>query len=408
MQFMELKDMLETHGQAHLLRWWNELDAAERVCLADEIAQIDWETVALWNAPSQGKAKGAIAPIAGLALADIAARRASYCETGVCAIRAGKAAAVMLAGGQGTRLGSHAPKGAYDIGITKPLYIFEQLVRNLRDVAESCGAEIPLYIMTSEENDAATRAFFVEHAFFGYPARAVRFFRQGMGVCVGTDGKILMAGKGRLARSPNGNGGWYASLVRAGLAREAEVQGVEWFNVFAVDNVLQRICDPVFLGATIESGLATGAKVVRKAYPEERVGVMCLEDGRPGVIEYYELSEEMANLRAADGSLVYGQGTILNYLFRADMLKQTVSERLPVHVAHKKVPYFGEDGVLHEPQTENGCKFETLILDMIRCAGSCLPFEVEREREFAPIKNRTGVDSVETARALLQKNGVEL
>ena len=198
-----------------------------------------------------------------------------------------------------------------------------------------------------------------------------------------------------------------SSLVRAGLAEEMERRGVEWYNVFAVDNVLQRIADPVFLGATILSGMASGAKFVRKAYPEERVGVLCLEDGLPNVIEYYELSKELSELSDETG-LVYSYGVILNYLFRADMLQRTYKDRLPVHAAHKKVPYLGDDGVFVKPEQENGYKFETLILDMVREAGTCLPFEVEREREFAPIKNKTGKDSVESARELLKKNGVEL
>ena len=262
--------------------------------------------------------------------------------------------------------------------------------------------------MTSEANDAETQAFFREHAFFGYPEREIFFFRQEMAPAVDLNGKLLMSAKDSLALSPNGNGGWYASLMRAGLVAEAEARGIEWFNVFAVDNVLQRMADPVFLGATIASGLATGAKYVRKAYPEERVGVLCLEDGLPGVIEYYELDRKMAELRDRAGRLVYAYGVTLNYLFRADILRSIAEKRLPVHIAKKKVPCLNADGVLVEPETENGCKFETLILDMIRCAGSCLPFEVEREREFAPIKNRTGTDSVDTARVLLEKNGVKL
>ena len=314
----------------------------------------------------------------------------------------------MLAGGQGTRLGSDAPKGAYDIGLTRPLYIFGQLIGNLKEVTLSCGASVPLLIMTSEKNDAETRRFFEEHGFFGYPREDVFFFRQAMAPCADLSGKLLLEEKGKLALSPNGNGGWYASLERAGLAAQMEARGVEWYNVFAVDNVLQRICDPVFLGATIASGKASGAKVVRKAEPHERVGVLCLEDGLPSVVEYYELSEEMPNLRGADGNLVYSFGVILNYLFRADTLKAIADKRLPLHAAKKKIPYLAPDGTFVKPETENGYKFETLILDMIRYAGTCLPFEVVREREFAPIKNKTGTDSVDTARALLQKNGVEL
>lgn len=401
----ELRETLRKHGQEQVLRWWDDLGAEERKALAEQVAHIEWDKLTL--TAEDGK-RGAIEPIEGLSVREIAARREEYFAIGREAIRAGKAAAVLLAGGQGTRLGSDAPKGTYDIGLTRPLYIFEQLIRNLQEVTAACGASIPLLIMTSEKNDGETRAFFEKHEYFGYPREDIYFFRQAMAPCMDLNGKILLEGKGRIALSPNGNGGWYSSLAKAGLVKEMEARGVEWYNVFAVDNVLQRICDPVFLGATIASGKASGAKVVRKAEPSERVGVLCLEDGLPSVIEYYELSEEMANLRGADGNLLYSFGVILNYLFRADVLKAIAKKRLPLHAAKKKIPYLASDGTFVEPAAENGYKFETLILDMIRYAGTCLPFEVVREREFAPIKNRTGTDSVDTARALLQKNGVEL
>ena len=402
----QLKDVLAARGQQHVLRWWDELDDAGKEKLSEQISRVDWSLLELVSHPE--RARGNIAPIDGLDMEEIAARREEFFAIGKEAVRAGKVAAVLLAGGQGTRLGSDAPKGTYNVGVTRPLYIFEQLIRNLTDAVSECGGSVPLYVMTSEANDEATRAFFAEHDYFGYPAEDVAFFRQEMAPAVGFDGKLLLSAKDSLALSPNGNGGWYSSFLRAGLGADAERRGVEWFNVFAVDNVLQRIADPVFVGATIASGRASGAKYVRKAYPEERVGVLCLEDGLPSVIEYYELSEEMANLRDGAGRLVYADGVILNYLFRAEKLREIVDARLPVHVARKKVPYLNEEGVLVTPEKENGCKFETLILDMVRCAGSCLPFEVERSREFAPIKNRTGTDSVDTARELLEKNGVTL
>lgn len=407
MQYDELKTMLEAHGQMHVLRWWDELDAAGREKLAGQIESIDWETVSLSHIGENG-GRGKIEPIEGLSLEEIEARRAEYSAVGREAIVKGKVAAVLLAGGQGTRLGLDGPKGACDIGITKPLYIFEQLIRNLQAVTNACGAYVPLLIMTSDLNDGATRAFFEEHNYFGYPAKEVFFFRQEMAPAVDEQGKLLMSAKDSLALSPNGNGGWYSSLARAGLVEKMAARGVEWFNVFAVDNVLQRIADPVFVGATIASGKASGAKFVRKGYPEERVGVLCLEDGLPTVIEYYELSDEMANLRDGAGRLVYAFGVTLNYLFRLDVLQEIVSQRLPVHAAHKKVPCLDESGALVTPEYENGYKFETLILDMVREAGSCLPFEVVREHEFAPIKNKVGKDSVESARELLKRNGVQL
>ncbi|MDE6273995.1 MAG: UTP--glucose-1-phosphate uridylyltransferase, partial [Clostridiales bacterium] len=310
----------------------------------------------------------------GLKLKDIAEGKEEFLRVGKEAVRSGKVAAVLLAGGMGTRLGSDAPKGVYDIGITKPLYIFEQLIRNLQDVCGDCGGVVPLYIMTSETNDVATRKFLKEHDFFGYPESAVRFFLQDMAACVDFEGNLLLEARDRLALSPNGNGGWYTSLFRAGLIDEAKAQGVEWFNVFAVDNVLQRIADPAFVGATVLSGRKSGAKVVCKANPYEKVGVLCLEDGSPSVIEYYELTGEMANMRDQSGDLVYSYGVILNYLFRLDRLEEIAREKIPTHVVKKKIPYLDETGNLVKPETENGYKFEMLILDMARLMASCRPY----------------------------------
>ena len=222
------------------------------------------------------------------------------------------------------------------------------------------------------------------------------------------DGKILLEGKGRLALSPNGNGGCFSSLRRSGLWEEAAARGVEWFNVFAVDNVLQRIADPVFVGTTALAGVNCGAKFVRKCDPHERVGVLCLRGGVPDVVEYYELSEEMANARDERGGLVYSFGVILNYLFRREALEEIERNVIPVHVAKKKIPCLNGAGELVKPEQENGCKYETLVVDIVRLTKSCLPYEAVREHEFAPIKNATGVDSVESARELLKHNGVTL
>lgn len=184
--------------------------------------------------------------------------------------------------------------------------------------------------------------------------------------------------------------------------------GIEWLNVFAVDNVLQRIADPCFVGAVIESGRESGAKVVAKAAPDERVGVLCLEDGRPSIVEYFEMTDEMRTLREPDGTLSYNYGVILNYLFRVDCLDRTLGVSLPLHRACKKLRCMEPDGTVVVPEEPNGYKFETLALDLVRLQESCLAYEVDRSREFAPVKNKTGVDSAESAQRLLRLNGYVL
>ena len=197
-------------------------------------------------------------------------------------------------------------------------------------------------------------------------------------------------------------------MIKVGLDKILADEGIEWVNVFAVDNVLQRICDPTFIGATIEADAEVGAKVVKKAAPDEKVGVICLEDGRPSIVEYYELSQEMMDAKDEKGEPAYNFGVILNYLFKVSALNRIARKQTMLHVVEKKIPYIDENAELVKPEKPNGCKFEQLVLDMIHMLDSCLSFEVVREKEFAPIKNPTGVDSVESARELCKQNGIEL
>ena len=262
--------------------------------------------------------------------------------------------------------------------------------------------------MTSEKNDADTRAFFEEHAYFGYNPDFIDFFKQEMAPACDFNGKIFLEEKDRVATSPNGNGGWYISLINAGLRDKAKEVGVKYLNAFSVDNVLQRMADPVFVGAMIDGDYRSASKVVAKTEPTERVGCMCLEDGKPSIVEYYELTDEMAHQKLDTGEYAYNYGVTLNYLFTIEDLEKNVETNMPVHVVRKKIVHVDDDGNTVRPEEENGFKFETLILDMVHQMDDCLAYEVDRKKEFAPIKNRTGVDSVDTAKELLKLNGVEL
>lgn len=373
--------------------------------LADQINNMNWSYLDMLDAKEQNR--GQFAPLGAMELPEINEKKEEFKAIGLEAIKNCKVGAILLAGGQGTRLGFDKAKGMYNIGVNKDLYIFEQLIRNLQKVTEEAGVPVPLYVMTSDKNDEQTRAFFAEHAYFGYDADYIKFFVQEMVPAVDFEGNVLIEAEDSLAMSPNGNGGWFTSLLRAGLGEDMKEKGVEWLNVFAVDNVLQQIADPVFVGATLQSGCVCGAKVVRKCDPYERVGALCLEDGKPSIIEYYELTPEMAEATNEAGSLLYGFGVILNYLFSVNTLLEIAEQKMPLHIVEKKVPYIDENGTAVKPEVPNAYKFETLILDMIYLMDNCLSFEVEREKEFAPIKNATGVDSVESARALLQQNGIE-
>ncbi len=403
-----IRKKLEMCSQQQVLRFYDELGQNEKNALIEQINSIDeafWQSASLNQDSVQ--TRGKIEPINAVSIKDIAENSEEYMNIGVDALKGGKVAAVLLAGGQGTRLGFDKPKGMFNIGVNKELYIFECLINNLMKVVKLTDSWIPLCIMTSEKNNADTVSFFKEKNYFGYNSDHIHFFIQEMAPSVDYSGKILLESKGRISTSPKGNGGWYASLKKSNILDKLVVQGVEWLNVFSVDNVLQKIADPMFIGAVIKSGCKSGSKVVAKKDPHELVGAMCLEDGKPSIVEYFELTEEMAVQRLENGELAYKYGVILNYLFNINELETISKAMLPLHIVEKKIPYIDENGELQNPAEPNGYKFETLILDMIHMSESCLPYEVERNKEFAPVKNAEGVDSVETARALLAENNIE-
>ena len=398
----------EDENQKYIKAMMEKNTTEQNEKLTKRLEEIDFSVLEHIERKETVNERGVFAPLDAVEVSEIEARGAEFKELGLKAIREGKVGAVLLAGGQGTRLGLDRPKGTLNIGVAKELYLFEQLLRNLMDVTDEAGVYVPLYIMTSNINNADTTAFFEEHDYFGYPKDYVKFFVQEMVPACDYEGRIYMESQTEVAMSPNGNGGWFSSMVNAGLLSDIKERGIEWINVFAVDNCLQRIADPMFVGATIAYGCESGAKVVRKAAPDERVGVLCTEDGKPSIAEYYEMTEEMATARKENGDLKYGFGVILNYLFSEKKLEQIADARMPIHVVEKKIPYMDVDGTFVKPEQPNGYKFETLVLDMVHMMDDCIPYEVVREREFAPIKNLHGVDSLDSARELMKGCGIEL
>lgn len=408
MEYQDAYAKLQKSGQLHVLEYYEELTQEEKLQLLEQIEQTDFSVLSMCGKKGHLQSRGKISPIPVMQLPEIAQRKEEFEQIGLEAICAGKVGAVLLAGGMGTRLGSDQPKGVYNIGLTKEVFIFQRLIENLLEVVQKAGACVPLYIMTSDKNHEMTTSFLKEKNYFGYNPDYITFFMQDMAPAADYNGKVYMEEKYKISTSPNGNGGWFLSMMKYGIVEEIKKAGVEWLNVFSVDNVLQRIADPCFVGATIATGSAVGSKVVKKVTPDEKVGAMCLEDGKPSIVEYYEMTQELMDARDEQGEPAYNFGVILNYLFREKDLEEIVSKKLPLHIVEKKIPYLNREGEHVSPDTPNGYKFEQLVLDMIHELDSCLPYEVVRNREFAPIKNKTGVDSVESARELCRENGIEL
>lgn len=405
MNLLQAQEKLKKYHQEHLLKYFDELSEEGKQDLLDQIESVDFSVIDMKTFET-GDAK--ISPIKVLTRDDILKEEVEDKELGLKYLRENKVALLLLAGGMGTRLGSSNPKGMYNVGLTKELYIFECQINNILDVVKEAGVYPYLFIMTSPKNDLATRNFFKEKNYFGYEKEKIHFFIQNMAPIVDLNGKVLLEDKGQIALSPNGNGGWFTSFVNAGLMSIVNETGIEYFNIYAVDNVLQRIGDPTFIGATLKRNIACGSKVIKKAFPEEGLGVMCLANDKPAIVEYYELSDEMRYAKGEDGEYLYYYGVILNYLFSVKNLLEIMNTSLPLHKAFKKCAYLSDNGEIIKPCEPNAYKFETLAVDIVKLMDSCLPYEVIREKEFAPIKNLTGVDSVESARELLKLNGIEL
>lgn len=338
MTLEQAKKKLSAVGQEHLLRYWDELDEVQRSYLLEQIEDLDTDLLQLVQEESGEMPRGKLEPLGAVTVDEIQKNRHRYESVGIQALKERRVGAVLLAGGQGTRLGLDKPKGMLNVGVEKELYLFGQLIQNMMHVVDKVGKWIPLFIMTSEKNHKDTVDFFEEKGYFGYERKYVYFFVQKMAPSVGYDGKIFMEEKYKISSSPNGNGGWFISLEKAGLLDKISEMGIEWLNVFSVDNVLQKIADPVFVGAVIENGCVCGSKVVAKADPNERVGVLCLEDGKPSIVEYYEMTDEMIHSRDEEGKLLYNYGVILNYLFNVEVLTRITNQNLPNHIVEKKIP----------------------------------------------------------------------
>ena len=316
-------------------------------------------------------------------------------------IRNGQYAVVTMAGGQGTRLGHNGPKGTYKINlVTGDKYLFEIIVDSLKKANEKYNTIIPWYIMTSRENNDQTLSFLEEHNYFGYPKDSVKLFKQGELPLIDKTGKIILQENGLIKEAADGNGGIYEAINKNGILEDMKQKGIKWVMIGGIDNILLNIVDPILIGLTKSEGNIIGSKSVVKAYPKEKVGVFCRINGKPKVIEYVELPEDMACEADENGNLVYGDVNILNHLFNISVLEDLAEVKLPYHTALKKSNYLNEDGKCIEPDEPNAYKFEAFIFDAFERYNGMSILRVKREDEFAPVKNAEGVDSPETARNL--------
>ncbi len=412
----DLAARLERNGQSHLLRFWEQLDPPSRARLAAEIGTIDFDQLGelvrhlvfeeVPAAPEPDSVRPV--PVWRLPHTDserVARRRAA--EVGEAALAGGEIAVVLVAGGQGTRLGFDGPKGTYPIGPVSAASLFQIHAEKVLALSRRHGRTVPFYVMTSPDNHEATQRFFAEHNRFGL--EHLRCFVQGQMPAVDRQtGQVLLAEPGRLALSPDGHGGTLRALATPGpdgqpsCLDEMRERGVRTVFYFQVDNPLVKIADPAFLGLHRQADAEVSFKVVEKVRPEEKVGVVVESEGRPRVIEYSDLPPELAERREADGRLELWAGSIAIHIFERAFIERVVREAsLPYHRAIKRVRFLDADGRTIDPAEPNAVKFETFIFDALPLAHRYTVVETDRPVEFEPLKNATGPDSPATVRQRL-------
>jgi UDP-N-acetylglucosamine/UDP-N-acetylgalactosamine diphosphorylase len=408
--------ILDEAGQSHVLAGWDRLDPAGRGRLASRLAALDWKRMAELSeiARHPGHAAGSThndirdagPPRHLVRLPELADPRVSAeaRQAGSELLAAGRAAAIVVAGGQGTRLGFDQPKGLYPLGPVTGRTLFAMFADQLRALGRRFGRPVPWLVMTSPATHDDTVRAFSASGNFGLDPDNVLFFRQGtLPAFDRKSGRILMSGPDDMSSSPDGHGGMVAALAGAGLLAELATRGIDTLYYHQVDNPLAILCDPVCLGLHTLRDSEVTTKVVAKTGPEEKVGVVAEVAGRTAIVEYSDLPRELAEARESGngGGLRFWAGNTAIHVFQRAFLERLVSGRdeLPFHRAVKKVPYWDPEAGQVQPDTENAIKFERFIFDALPKARVALVVETDRSEEFAPLKNATGEFSPDHVRA---------
>lgn len=404
----ETIETLKQYGQEHIVRLLEKLDEEKKQELIEQIGHIDFHQMMELYENTKKEVEIKENKIEAIPYLDKAKltneQKEEFNELGEEILKNGQYAVVTMAGGQGTRLGHTGPKGTFKLDVYgKGKYLFEILIENLKEANNKYGATIPWYIMTSKENNAQTVEFLEKNNYFGYDKNYVTIFTQSELPLVNTEGKFLINKEFKIKEASDGNGGTYSSLRASGALADMKERGIKWVFIGSVDNALLKMADVTLLGMAIEKNVQIASKSVVKANPHERVGVFCKMNGHPKVIEYTELPEKMAEEVDENGELKYGESHIMCNLYSIEAIEKISQEPLMYHSAFKKNSYIDENGKEIVPEEPNSYKFESFIFDAFEFFDDIAILRGKREDDFAPVKNKEGVDSPKTAKELYEK-----
>lgn len=416
----DIQQRLRRFDQEHVLRWWDELTDDERKGLLQQLADLDLELLqrlyqardASYRVPDAERIRPV--PVVRTDAEEVPSR-----ARGEAALRRGEVAVLVVAGGQGSRLGFDKPKGMFPIGPVTDKSLFKIHAEKVLALRRRYGHPIPFLLMTSHATHEDTQAFFADHGYFGLPREEVHFFCQGTMPALDLEtGKLLMESRGRLFTSPDGHGGLLAGLQRSHLLDLLMARGIRQVFYFQVDNPLVKVADPAYLGHHLAAGAEVSLKIVPKEGPRDKLGNVVLVDGRCTIIEYSDLPHELARQEDEAGRLRIWAGSPAIHFFDVAFLERMTrgGTQIPFHVARKKVPYLDASGGAVQPARENALKFEKFIFDVLPLADRWVVVETSRAEEFMPLKNATGPDSPDTVRRAmsdlaagwLRKAGVEV
>ena len=404
----EIIQSLKTYNQEHIIKLLERLDEEKKENLLEQLNHIDFHQMMELYGRTKKEIEikeNKIEEIDYLDNAKLTKKeKEHFMELGEQVIISGNYAVVTMAGGQGTRLGHIGPKGTFKLDVYgKGKYLFEILAENLKEANKIYNTVIPWYIMTSNENHEETLAFLEKNNYFGYDKNSVKLFKQGELPLIDVDGKMLIGKNLKVREASNGNGGVFTSLRTTGMLADMKEKGIKWIFIGAVDNAILKMADVTLLGMAIDRNVQVASKSVVKANPHERVGVFCKMNGHPKVIEYTELPEKMAEEIANNGELKFGESHIMCNLFTIDAIEKISKEPLIYHSAFKKNAYIDENGKEIIPNEANSYKFEAFVFDSFELLDDIAILRGKREDDFAPIKNKEGVDSPKTAKELYEK-----